>query len=328
MINPLKYFRNRKVGLVLGSGGAKGISHISVIEYLNGLDIPVDMIVGSSIGAVIGAVYCAGSLERFKKDIVKLNRKGIIKYFDPVIPRSGLLEGRKIIDFLAQYIPHDKNIEDFKIKLGIVATNYFNGKSVLFRRGNVLEAIRASISVPGIFIPVKYRSTYLIDGGVANPLPVNVIRRMGAGLVVAVNLHPKIDERKYKKYIKSKRGEWEDLIDSEDIEIIDDQYELMSKDRSKQNNIIKSIEHWVGINSKEKEHMPNIIEVISRSIDIMEYVNTMVMLKYNSPHVLIEPDIPGLGTMDFSNVSMVMSRGYIACTKSRNALLRKIKFWI
>jgi NTE family protein len=205
MLDVFKFFRKKKVGLVLGSGGSKGIAHISVIENLEALQIPVSMISGSSIGALIAAVYASGSMKELKRDIMKMDRREVRSYFDPVFPLSGLMEGKKLKEFMARYIPLDAKIEDLRIPIGVVATDLYSGNAVVLRTGNVIDAVRASISIPGVFVPVKYGDTILVDGGVANPLPVDIVKSMGADLEIAVNLHPKVYSEKLKKTVKKDR---------------------------------------------------------------------------------------------------------------------------
>ena len=202
MSNPLKFFGNRTVGLALGSGGAKGLSHIAVVEYLRSMEIPIHMIAGSSIGAVVGAIYCVGALDRFKQDILKLTLREMLKYMDPVVPRSGLIEGKGFVKFLERYVPPAALLEELEVPLAVVATDYATGAPVVFRSGNVLEALRASVSIPGVLVPVRYRDTLLVDGGVSIPLPISVVRGMGAGLTIAVNLHP-LRKRGLRHLVKS-----------------------------------------------------------------------------------------------------------------------------
>ena len=159
------------------------------------MEIPIDFIAGSSIGAVIGALHGIGALGRFKEDILKFTFRDMLGYMDPVVPRSGLIEGKGFVKFMERYIPRDAKIEELKTPLSVLATDYGTGMSVIFRKGNILEALRASVSIPGVLMPVKYGETLLVDGGVANPLPINIVRGMGAGITVAVNLHPRLKKR-------------------------------------------------------------------------------------------------------------------------------------
>ena len=329
MFNPLKYFRNRKVGLALGSGGAKGLSHIAVIEYLESLRIPIHMVAGSSIGAVVGALYCAGTLGEFKEDILKFTLRDLLSFMDPVTPRSGFIEGKGFIKFMARYIPPSTNIEDLKTPLAIVATDYINGTQVIFRKGTVLEALRASVSIPGVLVPVRCQGTLLIDGGVANPLPVNVVKSMGAGMTIAVNLHPQLKKRGLKHYAESSTAAQTAQVDSKDTTITG------GKQKPEKPNLIadikwlKTIEQWIRTDSgSDKKNIPNIFNVMAQSVDIMEYVNTALILKYNSPTVLIEPNIIDVQTLDFTDAKKIIDEGFLACARVKNTLIRKVRLWV
>ncbi len=328
MFNPLKYFRNRKVGLALGSGGAKGLSHIAVIEYLATLGIPIHMISGSSIGAVVGALYCAGTMGKFRQDILKFTLRDLLSYMDPVVPRSGFIEGKGFIRFMDRYIPRDTNIEDFKTPLAIVATDYINGTPVIFRRGSVLDALRASVAIPGVMVPVRYHDTLLVDGGVANPLPLNVVKGMGAGLTIAVNLHPQLKKRGLRHYVESSiAAQPAPAVSSADTPAGDKREPAASFMTGIK--WLKAIEQWIRTDSGPNEkNMPNIFEVMAQSVDIMEYVNTALMLNYNSPTVLIEPNVIDFQTLGFTDAEKIMEEGFIACERVKNALIRRVRMWV
>lgn len=329
MLNPLKYFRNSKVGLALGSGGAKGLSHIAVVEYLESLEIPIHMIAGSSIGAVVGALYCAGTLGKFKEDILKFTLRDLLSFMDPVVPRSGFIEGKGFLKFMARYIPRGLNIENLRPPLAIVATDYINGTPVIFRSGSILEALRASISIPGVMVPVRYRGTLLVDGGVANPLPVNVVRGMGAGLTIAVNLHPQLKKRGIRQYVESSMVDPGARVDLMDTTNIRNEQKPETTDRIAGIKWLKAIEQWLRTDpGSDKKNMPNIFEVMTQSVDIMEYVNTALMLKYNSPTVLIEPDVIDVQTLGFTDAKKIIDEGFLACSRVKKTLIRKVKLWI
>lgn len=327
MINPLKYLRNRKVGLALGSGGAKGLAHIAVIEYLENMNIPVDMIAGSSIGAVIGAVYLCGSLERFKKDMLSFTKKELLSFADITLPKSGLLKGDGFVRFIGRYIPAGTKFEDLERPLAVVATDYYAGRQLIFRSGDVLDALRASVSIPGVLVPVRYDDTFLIDGGVTNPLPVDVVRDMGAGLTVAVNLHPGLKHSRLKRIVKGGADSIGVNLFPEDIEYAEDIFKPAEKKRSRKDEWFSSIEHWLK-SGRERDLYPSIFEVMFQSIDIMEYVNTRNNLFYHKPTVLIEPDLLNMGTLDFHNAKMIITAGYAASDEKKFELIRKVRFWI
>lgn len=333
MFNPIKYFRNSKIGLALGSGGAKGLAHIAVIEYLASMGIPIDMIAGSSIGAVIGALYCYGNMSKFKEDIQKFTLRELISFMDPMIPRSGLIEGKGFVKFMERYIPRNVKMEDLKPPLAVLATDFMSGSSVIFRTGCVLDALRASVSIPGVLVPVRHRSTLLVDGGVANPLPVNVVRDMGAGIIVAVNLHPQLKKRGLRQYVKSSIAVQGKHLDSSEIEQVKSGENLEIPSRARDNmSWLKSVESWIRPRAKvagqAQDPTPNIFEIIAQAFDIMEYVNTALLLKYNSPAVLIEPDIIDVNTLDFADARRIIAEGNAACDRVRKQLIRRVRAWV
>ena len=179
----LRVFGKQRVGVALGSGGSKGIAHISVLEFIDSLGIPVHMISGSSIGAFVGAIYSVGALKKLKEDLLKMKRLEMLPYFDPVFPKSGILGGKKVMEFMRRYIPVDTRIENMQIPLGVVATDLGTGRAVVFKSGNLLDALRASISIPGIFEPVRYRDRVL-----SLLWPVNISNLPASGNRASISL--------------------------------------------------------------------------------------------------------------------------------------------
>ena len=176
-----------KIGLALGSGGAKGLAHIGVIKILEENNIPIDFIAGSSIGAMVGGFYAAAKdVKQMEKTALGTNWRIILSLIDPSL-RQGLFYGEKVKNFIENHI--DKiHFEDLKIPLSVVATDIKTGESVSINKGEVASAIRASISIPLVFKPVEREGKLLVDGGMSLPVPVEVARKMGAELIIAVNL--------------------------------------------------------------------------------------------------------------------------------------------
>ncbi len=175
------------VGLALGSGGAKGLAHIGVIKVLKEHRIPIDYIAGTSIGALVGAYYAAfGEVESLEKLIYEMDWKSGFYLLDPTL-KGGLFKGRKIESFL-KGIFKDVSFKSLKIPFTAVATDLVHGVEVDFSSGDLLQALRASISVPFIFRPVKAGRRVLTDGGLTNPVPFDLVQKMGADFVIAVNL--------------------------------------------------------------------------------------------------------------------------------------------
>ena len=176
-----------KIGLALGSGGARGLAHIGVIRALETHGIPIDYIAGTSIGSIMGSHYAAfpdhKKLMQLAYDFS--NRKGF-SLVDLTL-RGGLIKGMKIESIIAEIL-EGATFETLKIPFAAVATDFNTAQEVILRTGDLVKAIRASISVPGFFQPVHYEGRLLADGGLSQPVPSNVVRSMGADIVIAVNL--------------------------------------------------------------------------------------------------------------------------------------------
>ncbi|WHY02273.1 patatin-like phospholipase family protein [Neobacillus sp. DY30] len=174
-----------KIGLALGSGGARGFAHLGVIKVLKEAGIPIDLIAGSSMGALVGSFYGAGiEIDRLYKLSTAFKRK---YFLDFTVPKMGFIAGKRVKEFIKVFT-HGKNIEELSIPIGIVATDLLTGEKVIFKQGPVAEAVRASISIPGIFVPEKYNGRILVDGGVSDRVPVSVVKEMGADIVIAVDV--------------------------------------------------------------------------------------------------------------------------------------------
>jgi len=180
--------RQLKIGLALGSGGAKGLAHIGVIKILEENDIPIDFIAGASIGALIGGLYAAfKDIKAIEKNLTSSNWRQILSFIlDPSI-KGGLISGKKLETFIRSQINHIQ-FSELKIPFAAVATDLNSGESVIIKEGDVSSAIRASIAVPLVFKPIKKEGQLLVDGGVSKPVPVQIVRQMGADFVIAVNL--------------------------------------------------------------------------------------------------------------------------------------------
>lgn len=176
-----------KIGLALGSGGAKGLAHIGVLKTLEKHAIPVDYIAGSSIGAILGAYYAAHKdVKRLEDLILGFNRRKGFELFDFTV-KGGLFKGIKAERFLAEILDGAK-FENLKIPFAAVATDINTAESLILNKGNIVKAVRASASVPGFYQPIFYKDRILADGGLSNPVPVDVLTTMGADLTIAVNL--------------------------------------------------------------------------------------------------------------------------------------------
>jgi len=179
---------NKRVGLALGSGGARGLAHIGVIKTLLANNIPIDYIAGSSAGALIGGVYDAlGDIAHIEQIITSFSYRELFNiFFEPAF-QSGILKGEKVTLFLEKIVG-TRRIEDLATPYSAVATDIYTGEPIILDHGDLVTAVRASGSIPFFLKPVLIAGHYLIDGGVSLPVPASVVRQMGANTVIAVNL--------------------------------------------------------------------------------------------------------------------------------------------
>lgn len=177
-----------KVGLALGSGGARGLAHIGVLKVMQREGIPVDVIAGSSMGSLVGSLYAAGlDLDMVEGLAVHLKRK---HWLDLTVPRRGFVTGEKVKEMI-RLLTRGRSLEELPIPMGVVATDLNRGERVVFQTGPLDLAVRASISIPGIFEPVRWQGRTLVDGGVMDRVPVSVVKEMGAEVILAVDVVPR-----------------------------------------------------------------------------------------------------------------------------------------
>lgn len=175
-----------RIGVALGSGSARGWSHIGVLHALDEAGLSPDIICGTSIGAFVGAAAASGELTKLEHWVRSLTWKGVLGFFD-VSLTGGLLKGEKIIQFFSEHFI-DRDIHTLPVSFACVATDLANGREIWFRDGSVADAVRASMALPGLFAPKYLHGRWLVDGGLVNPVPVSLCRALGADIVVAVDL--------------------------------------------------------------------------------------------------------------------------------------------
>ena len=178
-----------KIGLALGGGGANALAHIGVIKVLEKNNIPIDYIAGTSMGAVIAAVYaCTKDIEYIEQEVLAKTKLELLALVDLNNPKISLIKGKKIIKFLEKYLKN-KTFRKTKIPLVVGATSLDNGNKVIFEKGKIIDAVMHSISYPPVFPSKKYKGKYLVDGGLADPTPVLTVKEMGADVIIGVDLY-------------------------------------------------------------------------------------------------------------------------------------------
>ena len=177
-----------KIGLALGSGGLRGLAHVGVLKVFERENIPIHYIAGSSIGSLIGALYSAGLRpDMIHKLAIQLKRR---HWLDFVVSQKGMIAGERVLE-ITRLLTQKKQFQDLRIPLAVIATNLRNGEEVVIKEGDVAIAVRASVSVPGVFVPFLWGDSLFVDGAVTNPTPIDTVHKMGADLVIAVDLSHK-----------------------------------------------------------------------------------------------------------------------------------------
>ncbi|GAK04067.1 serine protease [Geomicrobium sp. JCM 19037] len=174
-----------RIGLALGSGGARGMAHVGVLHVLEAHHIPIDYIAGSSMGSLVGALYASGYNAAELDQIANLFKRKF--YLDFTVPKMGLMNGKRIEE-LIYMLTKGQRFDELERPLTVTATNLQTGAPVQLNEGNVAKAVRASISIPGIFVPVEHEQQMLVDGGIVDRVPAQVVRQMGADIVIAVDV--------------------------------------------------------------------------------------------------------------------------------------------
>ncbi|KAA0256933.1 patatin-like phospholipase family protein [Deferribacter autotrophicus] len=193
------FITNKNLALSLGSGSAKGLAHIGVIKFLLERGYNIQAVAGSSIGAIIASYFAFNKLNVYEEFVLSLNKTKVFSLFSiNFLPNKGLMDGDKICEFFMKNLG-DVNIEDAHIPLYIVATDLETGKPVVFSKGSLFKAVRASISIPGIFSPFRINGQVLVDGGVSNPLPIDILHKKGYKRICAIDLNGKVKETVYDK---------------------------------------------------------------------------------------------------------------------------------
>ncbi len=294
-----------RVGIALGSGSARGLAHIGVLRALDEAGIRVAAVAGTSIGALVGAVYASGKLDQLESAVRDLDWKAVASFLDVVFPRSGLIDGRRIAAFVRRHA-HAEPIERLPLPFRAVATDLANGEEVVLGAGDLVEAVRASIAVPGILTPVRWNGRILADGALTNPVPVSVARAMGADIVVAVDLNHGIVAA---KNFKPRRGasRAKPAGDALPGGAYAQAAGWVRRELQGVAGAIPAMRAWLG-----GAPLPNVFEVLMAAINIMETRITETRLAMDKPDILVRPPLGGMSLMDFDRAGDAIAAGSAA----------------
>ncbi len=294
----------KTIGLVLGSGSSRGWAHIGAIEALEEANIPIDYIAGCSVGSYVGALYASGSLASLKEFVLKMDGKKVFSYFDIVFPRSGLLNGTKKLKELFSMHTDIADFSDLKIPVMMMATDLEKGDRVILKSGSLFDALRASMSVPGLFAPARVKDRWLVDGGLLDPVPVGVARAMGADIVIAVDLNSTLTSR---RIMKKQTPETDKKPDNNH----EPKGELLQKLTQYYENAGAGFKSKIKELLKRESATPELMDTVLASIELMQQRITRVNLAVDPPDILIQPRLGEIKRLDFDQVEHLIEEGYL-----------------
>ncbi len=300
--------KDKSISLALGSGGARGFAHIGVIEVLNEEGFSIGNIAGSSMGASVGGIYCAGKLDTFKDWVLKLNKRETFRLMDFTMSTQGVLKGQKALDHL-KTILGEIRIEDFDIPYTAVATDVIAKEEIWMRHGDLYSVIRASSSIPTLMKPVKMGERLLVDGAVLNPLPIEPLIPKKTDLLVAVNINGKPE--KYKRYSEVRIGEGQDKLNEADAE----------EAKAYSTRMVNTVKSWLRMSKSEKtdknqESTLSYFGMLNKSVDLMQDRMCEQSIDLFKPDIVV--NIPRhLGTtLEFYRADEMIEEGREACKKA------------
>ena len=273
--------KNKNVALVLSSGGARGLAHIGAIEELESRGYTISSIAGCSMGALVGGVYAAGKLEEFREWMKTIDKKKMLELTDFSLSLNHLVKGKRIIDAIMEFVP-DINIEDLPLPYCAVATDLKAGKEVVFTKGSLFEAIRASISIPSFYEPVQRDGMVLIDGGILNPIPHNRVKRHAGDIMVGVD----VSGCDYK-------SQWEEM------------HQLMTGWQKDSNSLKAKILDKIIPDDLEF----NYFSLLARASSLMIRQNSILMTKLMKPDMLVDIQMNRYGIFDFDKSEKIIAIG-------------------
>ena len=318
--------KNKKnVALVLSSGGPRGFAYIGAIEALEEHGYTITSIAGTSIGSLVGGIYAAGKLAEFKEWLYSLNAWEVFSLMDLSIGKNHFVKGERIIEAIMEIVPNVK-IEDMPIPYRAVATDLYTGREVVFDHGPLFRAIRASISIPSLFRPVKYGLTTLIDGAIVNCLPLNRVERTEGDLLVAFDVNDVDEEginlilhREHEARLMDKRFELE--VHEELLDVIHDfkhdtDMSLIKRLKhagSRSMEVLKDVFNYRRAFNEDDslDYGENYYDLLDRTFSLMNHKNTELMLELYKPDILVKMPFDSYGEIsDYAKAREISDRGY------------------
>ncbi len=299
-----------KIGIVLAAGVGRGWAHIGVLDGLAERGIRPDIVCGCSIGALVGASYVTGHLQALSELARSLTWRRVLGYMDVSFAGGGLIEGRWIVKFFEENV-EDTAIERASPTFGAVATEMHTGREAWLTSGSIVDAVRASIALPGLMTPMQIRGKWLVDGGLVNPLPVSLCRALGADVILGVSLNgnlvsrpPRLPPIAPEQTETETRSEWLRWLS----------YGLPQGLKTQPDQVQETM-------PPAAEERPGYIEVLGESFFITQDFVSRVRLAADPVDVLIAPDVSDIGVFEFHRAEEAISAGRAAVDAAEAAIL-------
>ncbi len=298
----------KKIGLALGSGSARGLAHIGIIRKLAEMGIRPAVVTGTSAGAIMGAAYASGNLDRFEEWVSSFTRLDVARFLDtrPMV-RGGFIEGRRLIETLRE-IMGDYRIEELNPRFGAVATCLETGEEVWLTEGPLWDAVRMSIALPGLFAPGRMNDRWMVDGGVVNPVPVSLCRELGAAKIIAVNLNSDI--------LNMGRPPQAEEKPSFRIPIEKLPPRIHEPLRERAGMIMNQY-------IRPRRETPSLQEVFLGSIHIMQDRITRNRIMQDNPDIILTPRLPDFSVLDVDRAEEAIAAGE-KCVLEQEEKIRKL----
>ena len=306
--------QQQDVALVLSSGGARGLAHIGAIEELEQQNFRITSVAGCSMGSLVGGMYAAGRLEDFKQWMYDLDRSKMWKLTDLSLSLTHLMKGERVIEAMKDVVP-DVNIEDLPVPYCAVATDWETGHEVVFRSGSLYDAIRASISMPAVFSPVRRDGMILVDGGVINPLPLNRVERHDGDILVAVNVSgPDLEGQSRQRHEREEKE-------------LQRMEEELNRKRAIHNPIRRSLSSLPSASDILERLKPddldfNYITLIDQAMSITIKQNAALTLELYHPDIVADIALAEFDSFDYDKAEQIALLGQQVMRQSLKALRR------
>lgn len=312
----------KDVALVLSSGGPRGFAYIGAIEELLSRDYNITSVAGTSIGSLIGGIFAAGRLPQIKDWLYTLDAWKVFTLMDLSISKNHLVKGDRVIEAIKEIVP-DVQIEDLRIPFKAIATDLYTGEEVIFDEGDLFDAIRASISIPSLFRPVKYGYRTLIDGGIVNAIPLNRVDRNGHDILVAFDVND-VDVKGIRGMLIEEARSREELLEHQ--KQMDEQTRSVMASIRKNGNMtfkdkvrlagqqgFKVLSDKISSDARRVETIDigdNYYSILSRTFSLMNHVNSEHSISMNKPDVLVKMPFDAYGEIsDYAKASEIAEIG-------------------